>query len=145
MLKRRFRGTKDLWELLTRKKPNLDLITPEDCEKYKSILLVTSGHLEECLDGNGHVSRGPKYRNVISKLFPTNRGQKRGLTFPETLWENTKSGNVAITMAKTKTKYRLLSCLFYKLGRVRAFFTGDKLRSAAMSDQDLAIHLLAQV
>jgi hypothetical protein len=27
---RRFRGTKGLWELLTRKKPNLDLITAQD-------------------------------------------------------------------------------------------------------------------
>jgi hypothetical protein len=63
---RRFRGTKGLWELLIRKKPNLDLITAQDYEKYKSILLMTSGHLEQYrADGNIHVSRGPKYRNVI--------------------------------------------------------------------------------
>jgi hypothetical protein len=68
---KRFRGTKGLWELLTRKKPNLVLITAQDYEKYKSILLMTSGHLEQYhAEGNIHVSRGPKYRNVISKQFP---------------------------------------------------------------------------
>jgi hypothetical protein len=68
---RRFRGTKGLWELLTCKKPNLDNKTAQDYETYKSILLMTSGHLEQYLaDGNIHVSRGPKYRNVILKLLP---------------------------------------------------------------------------
>jgi hypothetical protein len=33
---RRFKGNKGMWKLLTRKKPNLDLITAEDYEKYKS-------------------------------------------------------------------------------------------------------------
>jgi hypothetical protein len=71
---RRFRGTKGLWELLTQKKPDLDAITSDDYEKYKSILLMTSGHLEQYRpDGNVHVSRGPKYRTVISKLFPKTR------------------------------------------------------------------------
>jgi hypothetical protein len=56
--------------LFTWKKPNLDTITPEDYEKNKSILLMTSSYLEQyCPDTNIHVLRGPKYRNVISKLF----------------------------------------------------------------------------
>jgi hypothetical protein len=45
-------------------------IIPDDYEKYKSSLHMTSGHLEKYRpDGNVHVLRGPKYRNVISKLF----------------------------------------------------------------------------
>jgi hypothetical protein len=77
-----------LWELLTRKKPNLVLITRQDYEKYKSILLMTSGHLEQYrADGNIHVSRGPKYRNVISKLFPRQaRVQRRASVYPGKLW-----------------------------------------------------------
>jgi hypothetical protein len=43
---RRFRGTNGLWELLTRKL-NTDLITAQDYEKNKSILFMTSGHLEQ--------------------------------------------------------------------------------------------------
>jgi hypothetical protein len=81
---RRFRGTKGLWELLTPKKPNMDLIKTEDYEKYKSILLMRSGNLEQYrADGNIHVSRGPKYRNVISKLFPRQaRVQRRASVVP---------------------------------------------------------------
>jgi hypothetical protein len=84
---RRSRGTKGLWELLTRKKPNLDLVKAQDCEKYKSILLITSGHLEQYrADSNIHVSQEPKYRNVISKLFPRQiRGQRRASAFPGNL------------------------------------------------------------
>jgi hypothetical protein len=75
---RRLRGTKGLWELLTRKKPNQDFITAQDYDKYKSILLMTCGHLEQYRpDGNIHVPQGSKYRNVVSKLFPTSRGQRR--------------------------------------------------------------------
>jgi hypothetical protein len=83
-----FRGTKGLRELLTRKKPNLDLITVQDYEKYKSILLMTSGHLEQYLaDDNIHVSLGPKYRNVISKLFPRQAGvERRASVVPGKLW-----------------------------------------------------------
>jgi hypothetical protein len=88
MLTTEVSGTKVLWELLTRKKPNLDLITAEDYEKYKSILLMTSSHLEQYrADGNIHVSRGPKYRNGILKLFPRQaRGQRRLSVFPGKLW-----------------------------------------------------------
>jgi hypothetical protein len=41
---RHFRGTKGPWELLTRKKPNTNLITAQYYEKYRSILLMTSAH-----------------------------------------------------------------------------------------------------
>jgi hypothetical protein len=75
---RRFRGAKGLWKLLTQKRSDLDAITSENYEKYKSILLMTSGNLEQYRpDSNVHVSRGQKYTTVISKLFPISRGQKR--------------------------------------------------------------------
>jgi hypothetical protein len=67
---KQFKGTEGLWDVLTRKKPNLDAVTTEDYWKYKSILQMTNAHLEQYeLGGNIHVSRGVKYRDVISKLF----------------------------------------------------------------------------
>jgi hypothetical protein len=82
------RGTKGLWKMLTRKKPNTDLNSAEDYEKYKSILLMTNGHLEQYRPySNVHVSREPNYRNVISKLFPRQaRGQRRVFKLPGKCW-----------------------------------------------------------
>jgi hypothetical protein len=66
-----FPGTKGLWELLTRKKVNKKLITADDLQRYKEILEVTNAHLEGySANANINVSRGLKYRDVISKLFP---------------------------------------------------------------------------
>ena len=74
---KQFKGTEGLWELLTRKKPNLAAVTTKDYRKYKSILQMTNAHLEQYEPGgNIHVSRGVKYRDVISKLFPQ-RGSKQ--------------------------------------------------------------------
>jgi hypothetical protein len=41
-----FKGTSGLWELLTRKRINKDKVTTNDLKTYKSILLMTHGHLE---------------------------------------------------------------------------------------------------
>jgi hypothetical protein len=77
---KRFKGTEGLWEILTRKKPNLAAVTTKEFRKYKSILQMTNAHFEHYEPGSYiHVSRGVKYRDVIAKLF-TQRGQKnRGL------------------------------------------------------------------
>jgi hypothetical protein len=67
---RLFRGTEGVWELLTRKNPNLETVAEDDYKNYKGILLMTNGHLEHYRpDGNIQISRGNKYRNVISKFF----------------------------------------------------------------------------
>ncbi len=42
---KRFRGTKGLWELLTRKNVNSDVITNSDSKAYKRILELTNAHL----------------------------------------------------------------------------------------------------
>jgi len=68
---RHFKGTRGLWELLTRKKINSDLVTPSDLRQYKRILTLTSAHLERYEPGAPiHISRGTKFRSVIAKLFP---------------------------------------------------------------------------
>jgi hypothetical protein len=70
--------------------PIIDLITPEDYERYKNILLITSVHLKQKRpDGHVHVSRGAKYRNAISKLFPrlpTDRQKRRGAALRVKQW-----------------------------------------------------------
>jgi hypothetical protein len=73
-----YKGTKGLFELLTRKKVNHSLISKQDLKNYKRILHVTSGHLEGN-DPSGVIKtrRGPKFREVISLLFPSTR--KRGV------------------------------------------------------------------
>ena len=72
---KRFRGTEGLWELLTHKKPNVNIVTTDDYKKYKGILEMTNAHLEGYVPGgNIHISRGFKYKEIISKLFaPTRR------------------------------------------------------------------------
>jgi hypothetical protein len=66
-----FPGTKGLWELLTRKKVNKKLITADDLQQYKTILVKTNAHLIGYNpNANINVSRGLKYRHVISNLFP---------------------------------------------------------------------------
>jgi len=66
-----FKGTRGLWELLTRKKVNSELVTPSDLRQYKRILTLTSAHLERYEPGAPiHISRGAKFRSVIAKLFP---------------------------------------------------------------------------
>jgi hypothetical protein len=77
-----FKGTEGLWELLTRKKTNLAAVTTKELRKYKSILQMTDAHLEQYEPGcNIHVSRGVKYRNVISKLFPQRGGKHSWVTY----------------------------------------------------------------
>ena len=41
----RFNGTRGLWELLTRKNVNSDMITKSDLNAYKRILVLTNTHL----------------------------------------------------------------------------------------------------
>jgi len=66
-----FPATKALWELLTHKKVDKDSVTSADLKQYKAILKMTNAHLEGYKpDANIHTSRGIKFRDFISKLFP---------------------------------------------------------------------------
>jgi hypothetical protein len=71
---KRFRSTKGLWELLTSKNVNRDLITNCDQKTYKRILKLTNAHLVGYQPGGDiQISRCSKYTKVISKLFPQTR------------------------------------------------------------------------
>ena len=60
-----------LWELLTRKNVNSDLITKSNLNAYKRILVRKNAHFAGYERGGDiQVSRGFKYTKIISKLFP---------------------------------------------------------------------------
>ena len=59
---KRFRGTKGLWELMTRKIVNSDVITNIVLKAYKHILELTNAHLVGYEPGGDiQISRGIKY------------------------------------------------------------------------------------
>jgi hypothetical protein len=73
-----FKGTSGLWELLTRKRINKEKVTTSDLKTCKNILQMTHGYLERYEPStNVQISRGQKFKDVISILFPQSR--KRGL------------------------------------------------------------------
>ena len=75
---KRFRGTKGLWELLTRKNVNIDVITTSDLKRHKHTVEMTNAHLVGYEPGGDiQISRGSKFTKVISKLFPQNK--RRGI------------------------------------------------------------------
>jgi hypothetical protein len=51
------------------------VVTADDLKRNKTILLLTNAHLQACEQrGNVQTSRGRKFREVISKLFPRRGG-----------------------------------------------------------------------
>ena len=75
-----YTGTPDLYELITRKKVNNSLITTRDLKNYRCILEASSAHKKQnSPKGPIKTTRGVKFREVISHLFPAT---KRGLSRP---------------------------------------------------------------
>ena len=67
---KRFKGRRGLWELLTRKNVNSDVITNSDLNVYKLILVLTNAHLVGYEPGGDiQITRGAKYAKVISELL----------------------------------------------------------------------------
>jgi len=76
-----FKGSKGLWELLTRKNVNTEVITKDDLKSYKKILTMTNAHLTQYQpDGNINITR-KKFREIIAPLFakPKGRGVESSL------------------------------------------------------------------
>jgi len=74
-----YKGTRGLFELLTRKKVDQSFISDTDLKAYKEILEATHGHVENH-DPSGVIktTRGPKFKDGISKLFPGGDFTRRG-------------------------------------------------------------------
>jgi len=64
-----YKGTRGLFELLTRKKVDQSVISDKDRKSYKEICVATHGHLENH-DPSGVIktTRGFKFKDVIAKL-----------------------------------------------------------------------------
>ena len=61
-----YRGTTNLFQLLTRKKVDRSFITNRDMNSYKAILEATHGHLEDNEPSGGiKTTRGAKYRHHL--------------------------------------------------------------------------------
>jgi len=70
IMDRVFKGSKGLWELLTRKKVNTEFITKDDLKSYKKILTMTNAHLTKYQpDGIINITRGKKFRDIIAPPF----------------------------------------------------------------------------
>ena len=74
-----YKGTSGLFELLTRKKVDRSFITDSDLRSYRENPEATHGHLENH-DASGVIkmTRGVKFKNVISKLFSAGGVTRRG-------------------------------------------------------------------
>ena len=74
------RGTQGLWELLTRRNLQWNIITTDGLKTNKKILLLTNGHLTGYEpDSNIHISAGSKFRDVVAKIFPPQTRKRRGI------------------------------------------------------------------
>jgi len=74
---RLFKGTKGLWELLTRKNVNTEAVTKDDLKSYTKILTMTNAHLTQYqADGNINTTRGKKFREIIAPLFAKAKGRE---------------------------------------------------------------------
>jgi len=61
---RHYKGTRVLWELLTRKDLKSKVITESDLKKYKTILEATNAYLAGFEPGNDIlIVRGPKFKS----------------------------------------------------------------------------------
>ena len=65
-----FKGSKGLWELLTRKNVNTEVITKDELKSYKKIQTMTNAHLTQYQPhGKINITRGKKFRHIIAPLF----------------------------------------------------------------------------
>lgn len=67
----RYKGTKGLWELLTKNVVDKKTFTTEDLNQYKNVLIQTKAHLDRA--GKIKSSRGEKYKTIIASLFPSTK------------------------------------------------------------------------
>ena len=71
-----FKGSKGLWELLTRKKVNTEFIAKENLKSCKKILTMNNAHLTQYQpDGSINITRGKKFREIIAPLFEKAKGR----------------------------------------------------------------------
>ena len=66
----RYKATQGLWELLTQSRPDKNVVTYQDRQAYKQILLQSNAHrVNYSPSGNIKANKGLKYTRIISQLF----------------------------------------------------------------------------
>jgi len=67
---KKYKSTQGLWELLAKSKPDKNLVTLQDRQAYKQILLQSNAHrLNYSPTGRIRANKGLKYTRFISQLF----------------------------------------------------------------------------
>ena len=67
---RKYKATQGLWELLTKSKPDKNVVTFQDKQTYKQILLQSNAHrVNYSPTGKIKANKGIKYTRFISQLF----------------------------------------------------------------------------
>ena len=70
------RGTESLWDLVTRKNVNTQLIGKQKLKTHKKELILTNANLNRYKAGDYiNVTRGKKFREVIAPLFAKPKGR----------------------------------------------------------------------
>lgn len=77
---KRFKATRGLWELLTKSRPDKNVVTLQDKQAYKQILLQSNAHrVDFSPTGKIRANKGVKYTRFISRLF--NDSPKRNIAW----------------------------------------------------------------
>ena len=67
---KKYKSTHGLWELLAKSKPDKNLVTLQDRQAYKQILLQSNAHrVNYSPTGRIRANKGLKYTRFISQLF----------------------------------------------------------------------------
>jgi len=75
IMERVFKGSKGLWELLTRKKLNTEFIPKDDLKTYKKILTMTNANLTKYQpDGKINITRGKIFGISLRPSLRNRRG-----------------------------------------------------------------------
>ena len=76
---KKYKATPGMWELLTKSKPDRHLVSVQDKQAYKQILLQFNAHRVNYKPlGKIKANKGLKYTRFISQLF-TNKGSTLGI------------------------------------------------------------------
>jgi hypothetical protein len=67
---RKYNVTQGLWELLTKARPDINMVTPQDKQAYKQIIIQSNAHkVNYNPTGKIKANKGTKYTRIISRLF----------------------------------------------------------------------------
>jgi hypothetical protein len=67
---RKYNATQGLWELLTKARPDINMVTPQDKQAYKQIFIQSNAHtVNYNTTRKIKANKDIKYTRIISRLF----------------------------------------------------------------------------